>query len=129
MPIGNQTFLDLELCEEAVTVQSNQVETDIIDLTIVKSASCNVALVGGKICYKVTITNNSDVDLEYIMFRDPLAPNLTYIEGSFEVDGTPQTPTIVGNELQYELTIPAIEEDEPPVPVVITFCVTVDSAA
>jgi len=121
MPIGNQTFLDLELCEEAVTVSSNQVETDIIDLQITKTASCNVAVVGGTICYLITIFNNSEVDLEDILFRDPLAPNLTYKVGSFEVNGTPETPTIIGNELQYVLTIPAGETVE------IDFCATVTS--
>jgi len=126
--LGNQTFLDLELCEAAVTVPSNPVNVDIIDLQITKSASCGMAVVGGEICYTVTIINNSDIDFTEegagtITFRDPLDSHVTLDETSFMVSNDPEAePVMVGNEITYELSIGAGET------VTINFCVTVDSA-
>jgi len=126
--LGNQTFLDLELCEDAITVSSNEVDVDIIDLQITKAASCNMAVVGGEICYTVTIINNSDVDFTEegagtITFRDPIDSNLSYKDDSFTVSNDLDAePTFVGNELTYELSIGAGET------VTIAFCVTVISA-
>ena len=117
---SNQSFLDLELCDSAVSVESNEVVTDIIDLTIEKEADCNMAVIGGTICYTVTIKNNSDIELETI-FRDPLASNLVYVQDSFTVDGEPQTPTYdaASHVLSYPLTL------DPHCEVVIRFCVKV----
>jgi len=116
--LSNITALDFELCEEAMTVHSNEVETRIIDLKITKSASCAFAIVGGRICYTVTIETNTAI--ENVTFRDTLANELEYIAGSFEVNGTPHTPTIVGNEIQYTFNLPAGTT-------VITFCAIVTS--
>jgi len=128
MPImQNQTFLDLELCEESITINSDIVDVDVIDLTLTKEASCNMVIVGKDVCYTVTIVNNSDVALD-TTFRDPLALNTTYVEDSFTVkvgDEEPvgETPSIDGdNVMTHPLTVPANET------VVVEFCVTVDSA-
>jgi len=93
----NQVFAEIELCGEAVSAQSQVSEVDVIDLTINKEADCAYVLVGGNICYTVTITNSSDVDfandeLGGVIFRDPLASNVTYVENSFNYtinDGSP----------------------------------------
>jgi len=120
MPLTNQSFLDLELCEEVATASSNIVETEIIDLNMIKEANCGYAVVGGKICYTITITNNSAIELVDVVFRDPLPNNLTYVEGSFTVDDDSQTPIIdANNVLSYTLTIPSSST------LVIKFCTTV----
>ncbi|MCL2755600.1 MAG: DUF11 domain-containing protein [Firmicutes bacterium] len=121
MKLENKAFLDLELCGEAVSVDSGEpTEVDIIDLQITKTANCAYAILGGNICYTVTIVNNSDVDftdgeMGEITFRDPLADNLEYVDDSFEYGTdpdnlTPGTPNIDGNNvITFDLAIPAGE--------------------
>jgi len=126
MPLmQNQTFLDFELCEEAVSVESGITEVDVIDLRISKQASCDMVVVGKDVCYTVTIVNNSDVSLD-VTFRDPLDVNAVYVEESFTItvgSGQPVQvePTIdpVTNIMTHPITIPAGET------VVVEFCVTV----
>ena len=121
----NQSFLDLELCNGAVSAESNIIETEIIDLQIEKEASCAYAIVGGRICYTVTVTNNSDHSFDdsglgMLTFRDVLASNVRYIDGTFQIDGNDATPTIdADNVMTYTFEIPPHES------VVITFCVRV----
>ena len=115
--------LDFDMCRDAISVQSNPADTEIIDLQVTKSASRTAVFVGDNICYTVTVFNNSDVDLEELAFSDVLMSNLAYVEGSFEVDGVAVTPTISpDNELSY--LIPLVAGGAT---VVVTFCVTVTS--
>jgi len=132
--LGNQTFLDLELCSEGVSVPSNTVTTDIIDLQITKAASCPYMVVGGEICYTVAIVNNSDIDFDdtgtdslgQITFRDPLDSNLSYVPDSFTVDTgdgpEPAIPDVTAGVITYDFNIGAGET------VLISFCVKVESA-
>ena len=126
----NQVFLDVELCGETATTSSDVTETDIIDLEVTKTADCDYALVGGNICYTITITNNSDVDfidgeMGGIVIRDPLASNVEYVPGSFEytIDGgepISADPNIDGsNVLTYTIELAAGET------AVVHFCVKV----
>lgn len=117
--VGNEALLDLTLCGQAVSVTSNQADVDIIDLQVTKAASCSLVLLGGEVCYTVTVVNNSTVNLTGVTFRDPLASNLTYVTGSFQVDGVPEVPTISGNEIQYTFDITAGST------VTFDFCATV----
>jgi len=131
--ILNQIFADVNLCGEAVSVQSEVVTTDVINLTVEKEASCKFVLVGHDLCYTVTITNDSDVDftteeggLGGIIFRDPLASNLTYVADSFnyEIDGGEPVfvePAIDGNNV---MTYDSIELEAGQT-AVVKFCVTV----
>lgn len=118
--LGNTTYLDFDLCEEGVSVESNQAEVNIIDLSLTKVASCSRAVVGGRICYTITISNNCGEEIEDVTFRDPLDSNLEYITGSFEIDGVPTAPTsTAGGVIIYTpMTIPIDTT-------VITFCVRV----
>ena len=124
--LGNITFLDLDLCEETVTIESNEVEVDIIDVEIKKEADCAYAVVGGQICYTITIENRSEVPFNdpaigpgQLFFRDPLDENLEYVQGSFTVDGHQRTPTVTNNEISYHLDVPATST------VIVRFCVKV----
>ena len=138
----NLAFADIELCDEAVSVASEPAEVDIIDLQVTKTADCQYAVVGGKICYTVTIFNNSDVnfvgdreddEMGGVIFRDPLTSNLEYIPGTFtytidcgEPDPTPVQvePNIdTDNVMTYDsLEIPA------GCTAIVKFCVKVKSA-
>jgi len=127
----NRVFLDIELCDEAVSVESNVAETDIIDLQVTKISNCPYAVVGGNICYTVTIVNNSNANfvdgaLGGIIFRDPLASNLQYIPGTFQYtigSGEPfqVEPNInADNVLTYDsIVLPAGQT------AIVTFCVRV----
>ncbi|MCL2846467.1 MAG: DUF11 domain-containing protein [Firmicutes bacterium] len=131
----NQAFLDIELCDEAVIVESEVSETEILDLTITKESDCPYAVIGGTICYTVTITNNTDHTFDGrddtafspLVFRDPLAENLEYIVDTFtfSINGaippTHGTPTIDTDNIMTfdDWTIP------PQSTVVVEFCVRV----
>ena len=73
---------------------------------IEKKANCPVAFVGGTITYCVTVTNSSNYEFP-ATFIDVLDTSLTFIAGTFTVDGIPQTPTISDQEIRYAFTIPA----------------------
>jgi len=138
MPIqNNKIFLDLTLCNQAVSAESEIAETDVIDLQITKVSNCEYAVVGGNICYTVTIVNNSDVDfiegddeMGGIIFRDPLSLNLKYVLDTFEykigaADPVQVNPDVdpITNVLIYDsLEIPA------GITAIVTFCVKVVSA-
>jgi len=109
----------LDDCVGPLTFNSNEVETKIVDLAIIKQ-TCRYALVGKDICYTITATNNSDVDMFGVLFSDEIPENTTYIIGSFEVDDVPQTPMMANNTIQYPINIPAGES------VNIRFCVHVN---
>ena len=98
--------------------ESEEVSTQIIDLQIIKT-TCPYALVGQEICYTITITNNGDIDAFGVVFKDVLADNMTYVMGSFEVDGIFYTPAIAENVIQYRIDIYA------GIPITIKFCVKV----
>jgi len=106
-------------CIAPQTFESNQVETRIVDLELTKK-TCPYALAGQDICFVVTATNNSNVDIFGILFSDSLAANLSYVPHSFTVDGTPHTPMMAHNTIQYPIDIPAGESVE------IRFCVKVN---
>jgi uncharacterized repeat protein (TIGR01451 family) len=108
--LDNQSAFDFELCGKTITLESNEVKTQIVDfddITITKSASCAYAIVGKNLCYTIVIKNDGDVGFADVLFRDQLAGNTEYVTDSFTVNNISQTPTIVNNEIQYELDIPA----------------------
>jgi len=139
----NQAFIDLTLCGDAVSVQSDVVETDIINLTVDKVANCEYALLGGNICYTVTITNDSDVDfiegtdeMGGLKFRDELTANLSYVENTFnytifDIDDPdpepPHDPVFVEPDIDSDnvMTFEPLELSANQF-VVIKFCVKVD---
>jgi len=112
----------MSTCVGPFTFESNEVETEILDITITKQTDCAYAVTGKTICYSFQIINNSPIDTEQIIFEDELDARLSYIEESFEVDGLPEKPELSGQIIQYALDIPSGETVE------IKFCVTVNSA-
>jgi len=132
--INNTTFLDFELCDSQVTVPSNQTETEIIDLQISKEASCDYTVVGGTICYTITIVNNSDVNLTFqddgasgITFRDPLATNLSYRPGTFSIQVGSSEPIYLEPDINADNVLTFSELEIPAnTTMTITFCVRVE---
>jgi len=100
---------------------SNETQTEIVDLDLVKT-SCPYTIKGKDICYTVTASNNSDIDIERLLFSDKLPDSTVYVPYTFFVDGESQTPMMADNTIQYLLNIPAGESVE------IKFCVRVESS-
>jgi len=107
-------------CLEPRIFESNEVQTEIVDLSITKTPSCGYAIPGGTICYTIVAENNSEVDMFGVLFSDVIPANTTYIVDSFMVDGVQQTPMMAENTIQELIDIPAGES------VTITFCVKIN---
>ena len=108
--ILNRAQVEIEACDETITIQSNQVEVKRLRLEVVKTAGCNVTAVGHHIRYCVAIKNESEVDLHDLLFKDILDPDTSYEAGSFTVDGQPRTPQVQGHEITYR--IPLLQDDQ-----------------
>jgi len=107
-------------CYGPFTSESNQVSTQIVELEITKQA-CGYVLSSHNICYEVIATNPSDINMVDVLFSDELDPNVTYIPGTFTVDGYPQTPMMANNTIQYPIDLPSGESVE------IRFCVKINN--
>ncbi|MCL2176563.1 MAG: hypothetical protein FWB72_01225 [Firmicutes bacterium] len=101
--ILNQSGLNFEICEDQMVVLSNEVEATELVIIVTKTQSCPYFVVGGTITYCTTIENQSEIPLEDLKWFDNLDQRLTYVEDSFLVDGTQQTPTIDGQELSFNI--------------------------
>lgn len=58
----------------------------MINLTILKFASVEYAIVGDIIDYKVIVRNEESIDLENVSIYDMLSPKLEFIKGSVKID-------------------------------------------
>ena len=102
-------------------VTSNAANTILLlDPAISKTVDKATASVGEVVTYTVTISNPSEVSMSNLTFTDALPAGITYLAGSFEVNGSPTTPIVSGNNLTYN--IPAIGAGQN---VVLTFQATV----
>ena len=120
--ITNKSQIEIEACDETIVIESNETTVHKLVLDIVKTAGCNVTAVGHHISYCVSIKNESEVDLHDLLFKDVIDATTSYVTGSFEVNGTPETPTVVGHTITY--MIADLEDDET---ITICFRVRVDS--
>ena len=105
--ILNNATIDVLVDGEVKTIPSNDVEVEIISLSIVKSSSSTWTIEGGTIHYCVAVTNNDTMTtITDTVFRDDLDGRLTYVTDSFTVDNNPETPVISGQEISF--TIPTL---------------------
>lgn len=119
--IKNKACIELELCGKKETVDSNETETEIIKLEVKKEANCKYVIAGGCIEYTITICNDSDVNLCDLEFKDILAHNTEFKQGSFKVNGISKVATVFNNILSYKIA--ELKENGE---IVITFEVKVD---
>jgi len=87
--------------------------------------TCPYVLAGGNICYTITVTNNSDVDVLGVLFNDEIPVNTEYITGSFRVNDEVQTPMMADNIIQYPIDVLANGSEGDSVK--IDFCVKVST--
>jgi uncharacterized repeat protein (TIGR01451 family) len=105
--VTNTSKIVLSDCETEQSVESNEVTVQVINpdcYSLEKTASCDRVFVGGRITFCTTFrisTECQGTPLTDVLFRDVLDPAFTYVPGSFRVQNTPETPTIVDNTLEY----------------------------
>jgi len=105
-------------CIGPFTSISNEVKTEIIELFITKE-TCRYSLKGRDICFFVTATNPSQVDIYDILFSDKLDDRLEYVPFTFQVGDEFVMPMMAGNTIQFPLDIKSGETVE------IRFCARV----
>lgn len=93
----------MELCGKKRAIESNEVEANMIDVTITKEQSCNYVFNEDEIEYTVTIFNDSCVCLYDLVFSDTISDNSEYVENSFTVNGIKYTPDIDKDTIIYEI--------------------------
>ena len=92
-------------------VASNAATTVLLlDPTISKTVDKPTASIGEVVTYTVTISNPSEVSMTNLTFTDNFPAGLTYLTGSFEVNGIPATPTVSGSTLTYNISAIAAEQ-------------------
>lgn len=89
---------------DGVPVNSNTVSTILLlPPLIVKSVDKLVASIGEVLTYTVTITNVALDALTNLPFSDIIPTGTTYVENSFELNGSSATPVITDNTLTYTI--------------------------
>ncbi|MCL2675435.1 MAG: hypothetical protein FWE84_02435 [Firmicutes bacterium] len=109
--VENISQLDVEACEETVVIESNEVEVEIVDLTLTKTVSCEFTFPGGVLTFCTLIENESEREIEDALFRDALDDRLTFIAGTFTVNGVPTTPVYENNTLEYLIPLISPESE------------------
>lgn len=101
--IRNTASVELDLCGKKEIVSSNEIEINKIILKI-KKESCGCALIDSELEYKVIISNDSDLAVCDLLFKDTIHERTDYVHGSFEVNGEKKTPIISGQTLCYNIS-------------------------
>jgi len=100
--IKNTASVEIELCDEIHTIESNQVEADVVNIRVEKEQSCGKVFVGGKIKYTVKIISECG-EVTDLLFKDVFDECTKYVEGSFEINGDKETPDIDDNVLTFKI--------------------------
>lgn len=118
----NKAEVKITLAGNTKTIVSNEVEALLlIDPTVVKSQLLSIVALGSEQEYTIVITNTNLSILSNIVFKDAIPSGMSYVSGSFKVNGSSVTPTVSSNEITYNLPSLAIGATT------ITFKVNVDS--
>lgn len=102
----NKCFVELTKNGQPLSFPSNIVSaTDATDLFVAtKSESLTSIIVGSIQEYNMVCKSNSTVAEVNVTWRDPLPSGLTYVDGSFMVNGLTAVPTITGTAPDQTLT-------------------------
>lgn len=121
MSIINQIINTSEILYGGDTITSNPTSTLLLlPPLIVKLVDKAIANIGDNLTYTITITNVGLTSLTNVIFSDDIPNGTEYVVGSFQVNGSPATPTITGDTLSY--TIPTIL---PPGTAIVSFSVII----
>lgn len=95
-------------------------QIDLLPILVpVKTVDKAFAEIGDTLTYVITVTNDSDIDAENVIFTDPIPSGTTFVSGSFIVDGNSIPAADPGSGVNLG-TIPANAT------VVISFNVTIN---
>lgn len=129
MKITNQSNLTAQYelpdgSTETIEVDSNESNTEYMTGSFlkVKSSSKSYGKPGDELTQTITLTNNSDYEIEDISIKDTMSTGATYVSGSVEIDGTAK-PTLdisAGFSLDNPLSTSA--------ETVITYKILIDSS-
>lgn len=86
-----------------ISVTSNEVVASLSNGTIALTKSQTLDIIYPQSIQEYTITGVSTVGIGVTLFTltDIIPSGLSYVDGSFKVDGVAKVPTIVGNILTY----------------------------
>lgn len=107
MALINKVDNQASVTYEGKTILSNTVETLLLLApTVLKAVDKLTASLGEVLTYTVTVSNPALNQITSVPFSDIIPLGTTYVADSFEVNGTPATPTLDKGTLKY--TIPTI---------------------
>lgn len=102
MAVINQLKNQANVIFNGVTVLSNLVSTALsLPPTLLKAVDKLIANIGDTLTYTVTITNLNINPINNLDFADVLPDGCTFVNGSFNVNGTVATPSVTNNTLTY----------------------------
>lgn len=106
------------------TLETNIVQADILTLVVTKKQNGSdkpISVVSGsEITYDVTINNPLEQAIPSVVFTDSIGSLVSFVKGSFTVNGKEDTPTLTNDTLSY-----TIESLEPQATTTISFKVAV----
>ena len=98
----NKAHLNFNLCGRRHDIESNQVHIHPIEVEFQKfGPQCPHVVTGETVEFRVLVKNKSDVELENVIFADPLPRGLEYVPHTFRVDGRRERPHIHRNEISF----------------------------
>lgn len=92
--------------QDVYTIDALAIQIQVTAPIIESSKSANVtsiSAVGNQITYTCEFKNTGTADASLQYFSDTLPPGLTYVPDTFTVNSTPETPTVTGSTIQYNL--------------------------
>lgn len=90
-------------------VESNIVTAELLlSITMVKSQSLLIVNSGDTQTYTIVITNPNIFTVDNFAFSDIIPAGMSYVTGTFKINGTVVTPTISGNTISRTINPLAI---------------------
>lgn len=101
----NIAEVEVTACGETHTLCSNESTVKKVVVRVEKMADRECVFEGDCIVYTVKICNESSVLINDPIFCDDIPNGLSYVAGTFEVNGKPETPERepFGNRISFKL--------------------------
>lgn len=104
MAIINSISNTASVLYNSVPIASLPVITNLLlPPTILKTVSSPLASIGDVLTYTVAVANLGLTAMSSLPFTDVLPEGVTYVDGSFTLNGGTVTPTLTGQTLTYTI--------------------------
>jgi len=98
----NKAFLQFELCGRERTIESNPVRVREFEIEFEKfGPECEHIVSGETVEFRFRLENKSEVNLNNVIFRDPLPRGLEYVPHSFRINGHPARPEVHRGTVEF----------------------------